>query len=139
MWERYPGGNWGYLNLNSSTLAPAPEGAVATMRYEMLREGAQECEARILIEGVLGDAALKNRLGTDLVKECEATLDERRVCLWRSLIQYQSGPSYRQDVNGWREGGWVTGYLWFLGSGWQERSARPFGLAGEVQKRPAVK
>ena len=29
----------------------------------------------------------------------------------------------------------VTGSVWFLGSGWQERSERLFTLAGEVERK----
>ena len=133
-WQRYPAANWGYLNVNSSVLAPAPDGPVATMRFEMLREGIQECEALIAIERALTDADLKKALSEDLVRRCEEALDERRRCLWRSFITWQSGPKYSHDVRSWRGRGQITGYTWFLGSGWQERSEKLYALAGEVAR-----
>ena len=57
VWERFPGSNWGYLNCDSAVLAPGPEGAIATVRYEVLREGLQECGARVAIEQALIDQA----------------------------------------------------------------------------------
>ncbi len=41
-----------------SIVAPGPAGAVATVRYEMLREGIQEAEARILLEQALASQKL---------------------------------------------------------------------------------
>ena len=131
VWERWPGANWGYLNCNSSTLAPAPEGAVATMRYEMLREGLQECEARVAIEQALVDPALKGRLGDDLAARCADALLERQKAFWRSMCSMQSGPLAPHDVLSWR-GAVITGHLWLVGSPWQQRSETIYSLAGEV-------
>ena len=39
-WERFPGSDWANLNINSSALAPGPDGPVSTQRFESLREGA---------------------------------------------------------------------------------------------------
>ena len=50
---RYPENHWRGLNIASWFLAPGPGGPVGTARLENLREGVQECEARILIEGAL--------------------------------------------------------------------------------------
>jgi hypothetical protein len=132
VYERYPGGNWGYLNPNCAALAPGPDGPVATMNFEALREGGQECEAVIELEDALTDKAKKERLGEALAKRCEDALNGRRAAMWRSLAQWQSGAKYDFEAISWRERGTVTGYTWFLGSGWQERSERLYALAGEV-------
>ena len=53
---RYPESDWNQLNLNAATealLAPGPDGAVTTERFEAIREGMQECETRIFIEKAL--------------------------------------------------------------------------------------
>jgi len=134
VWERYPGSNWGYLNCDSSTLAPGPAGPVATARFEALREGVQECEAVILIERALTDKALTAKLGEDLAARCQQGLDERRLAMWRSLSAWQSGADYRHEPTSWRAVGSVIGYRWFLGSGWQQRSEKLYALAGEVAK-----
>jgi hypothetical protein len=44
--ERYPWSNWWTLNMRCTVLAPGPEGAVATHRFEQFREGVQQSEAR---------------------------------------------------------------------------------------------
>ena len=74
---RYPESDWDQLNMNCATealLSPGPNGANSTERFELLREGAQDCEVRIAIErAILGgklDAALANR--------CKQVLDERQ-------------------------------------------------------------
>ena len=56
-YERYPWSIWGNLELRSLVLAPGSDGAVATNRFEALREGVQECEARIYLESALCDEA----------------------------------------------------------------------------------
>jgi len=137
VWERYPGSNWGYLNCNSSTLAPGPDGPVATTRYEALREGVQECEALIAVEAALLDAAARAKLGDDLAARCEAALKERNNAMWRSVISWQSGPIPRLDVTSWRENPSPTGETVYLTGGWQARSATLFRLAGEVRKKLA--
>jgi len=77
---RHPRSTWDQLNMDRGTeyfLAPGPDGPVPTERFEMLREGVQECEARIFIEKALIDKAKSTRLGAELVKRCQETLDER--------------------------------------------------------------
>jgi len=139
VWERYPLSDWMMLNVSSSMLAPGPDGPVATMRLEALREGAQECEARILLEDALMDKAKAGKLGADLAKQCQDLLDARGLAMWRELSIWQSGPLYSHEVTSWRSRAAVTGNVWFLSSGWQERSEKIFTLAGEVEKKLAGK
>ena len=139
VWERYPGADWGYLNANCSVLAPGPDGAVSTLRFEALREGQQECEAIIVLEQALGDKALAERLGPELAKRCQSVLDERRQVMWKSLGLWQSGAIYSHEVTSWRERTGPTGYTWFLGSLWQDRSERLYSLAGEVARKLPAK
>ena len=138
VWERWPGGNWGYLNCDSSTLAPAPEGAVATMRYEELREGLQECEARVAVEQATSDAAMKKRLGDEFVLKCQDLMLDRQRAFWRSVTSMQSGPRANHDMLAWRDS-LITGHTWLVGSGWQERSEKLFNLASDVEKKLAGK
>ena len=67
--SRYPHSSRRNLDLFSSTFAPGPDGPVATQRFEALREGIQESEARIYIEKALTDEALLAKLGDDLAKQ----------------------------------------------------------------------
>lgn len=135
VWERFPGGNWGYLNANSSVLAPGPDGAVATMRFESLREGAQEAEAIITLEEALGDKAAVERMGPELAEQCKQVLDERRLCMWKSLAIWHSGAGSGHEATSWRGQPGISGYVWYLGSGWQNRTQELFRLAAEVSRK----
>jgi hypothetical protein len=100
---RYPESSWNQLNLQrccEALLAPGPNGAIPTVRYEMVREGIQECEARIFVEKALVDPALRPRLDADLAKSCEKLLDERAKRIWcgtRQVDRYLGG-----DPRAWR-------------------------------------
>jgi hypothetical protein len=59
-----------YRSLTAAITVPGPEGALATLRFENLREGIQMTEARITIE-----KALKQQTATgDLKARCESAL-----------------------------------------------------------------
>jgi hypothetical protein len=96
-------------------LYPGPDGAVPTVRYELVRENIQECEARMFLERLL--TAKPCPLSDDLARECQAVLDERTR--WHRL-----------------------GYSWVFPdmtlawpySGWESRSARLFEAAEEAAK-----
>jgi hypothetical protein len=136
-YERFPGANWGYLNPNCAALAPGADGPVATMNFEALREGGQECEAVIELEDATTDKAKRDRLGEPLAKRCDDVLTARRTAYWRSVALYHSGPKYDFEASSWRERGTATGYVWFLGSQWQTRSQELYTLAGEVVRKLA--
>ncbi|MCP4783681.1 MAG: DUF4091 domain-containing protein [Fuerstiella sp.] len=138
--DRYPQSLWRNLDIRASLLAPGPTGPVATVRYEFLREGVQECEARIVIEQALTDEALRRKLGTDLASRCQTLLDERQICLWKaqglSDKEIQSmgtvnNPGRSLDTRGRTAGG----NEWFINSDWQERTEDLFVAAAEVTKR----
>jgi hypothetical protein len=112
---RYPGTSWNQLNLNCSTtavLAPGPKGAIATVRFEMLREGIQESEARIFIEKALINPEHRKKLGDEKAKQIQDLLD-LRTRLFRTACQ--------------------TSWNWYAGTGWIERAKLLFAAAAEVQ------
>ena len=136
IYERYPDSSWRNLVIPEALLAPGPNGPVATDRLEAFREGVQECEARIVIEEALAAEALRARLGPELAGRCEQYLHDRHMMMWLSLSSLQLYPGkwtpyYAKD---WRGKTNVAGSSWFLSSGWQERSAELFALAGEVSR-----
>ena len=47
---------------------PGPDGAVATVQFEMLREGIQLCEAMLFLRKVLGEPASRARIGDELAR-----------------------------------------------------------------------
>jgi len=130
--DRYPQSLWRNLDVKSCILAPGPEGAVPTTRYEHFREGLQECEARIAIEkAIMADEA---RLGPDLVGRCRELLKERQHAAWREAVKDEEFLS----ANGFADMVWYRQdevcYQWFLNSNWQERTERLYALAGEVAR-----
>ena len=102
-------------------LAPGPDGPVSTARFEMFREGLQECEARLLIEAILNDAGKRAILDAALVKECEELLAERDQFMSLSVF-YSRGYGYGE---GWK---------WYESSGWEDRAYDLFVCAGKVAK-----
>ena len=137
--SRYPHSVWRNLNIPWCLLAPGEGGAVATHAFEAFREGRQECEARIFVEKALADPALRGRLGEALAARCEKLLTERTYFLLKACTNLQlQGLHYTMARPIVRENS-MAGHAWFVGSGWQERSAELYMLAGEVDRRLAVK
>jgi hypothetical protein len=113
--NRYPESIRIAREITTGWLAPGPDGAVSSVRFEMCREGIQELEARIFIEkNVLADAGGRARVGEELARRCEKILDERDTP-W---------PLMSWGANGIA--------VWYPASGWQERSGKLFALAAEV-------
>ena len=164
VYHRYPDANWRNLDIENWLLAPALEGPVATARLENLREGVQECEARILIEHALLDLAKRKQLGDELAQQCRELLDERQRAMWRTIWSNEAELNSLDVIHArhpieaiWHAltkekgkelpGYWdgiarkmrseeeAKGRVWFAASGWQARNQRLFALAGEVEER----
>jgi hypothetical protein len=139
VYDRYPWSCWPNLELCCSLLAPGPDGPVPTAHFEQMREGVQECEARVFIEQALVDPARREKLGPDLAKRCQTLLDERVLSDLRGVAEYKTGPhAYSAPYTWWFQNG-VAGHAWKQSSGWRQRSAAIFALAGEVEKKLAAK
>jgi hypothetical protein len=121
--NRYPDSAHGQTTLANSTaalLAPGPDGALSTVRFEVLRLGIQEAEARIFIEQALADDAARTKMGPELAKVCEDLLDERLHLFLKTQVK-KPGPD--------------ADFFWFAErSGWQDRSERLFTTAGQVAR-----
>ncbi len=134
--DLYPHSAWRNLDIPWCVLAPGPTGPASTHHFEAMREGIQECQARIAIEAALTDEASRQKLPAELVGRCEELLVERTHFMLKAISHLQinnewgnlTGPSPICRQIG------VTGHRWFAGSGWQERSERLYALAGEVEK-----
>jgi len=140
--DRWPQAYWHSLNVGDFLLGAAPAGPVGTARLEVLREGLQECEARIAIEAALTDEAAKAKLGPDLAARAQKILDERQRALWLAKGATEEDlalPDFRQKFWDMWLKKWDSskGNAWFLASGWQKRTARLFATAGEVERKLA--
>lgn len=110
----FPESGWAQLNLDNAAtfvVTPGPDGALPTVRFEMIRAAAQQVEARIFIEKALLDPASRAKLGEERSARVQKLLDERT-----QAIIYATR-------NGW---------LWFLSSGWQARDDALFTAVAEV-------
>ncbi len=139
---RYAKTQWRNLNIRLSVFSPGKDGAISTQRFEMLREGIQECEARIFIEKALTDENLRAKLGEELAKKSQAVLDERIVPMRMgasTLACAGAWTSYAYIDNTWWQAPGVMGYYWYVGSGWQERSEKLYSAAAEVAEKLEVK
>jgi hypothetical protein len=130
--ERYPQSNWRNLDIYTALLAPTEKGVAVTTRYEDLREGVQECEARVVVERAVTDEALRGKLGDDLAARCEKALEEHLRAL--QLLRGWTGKTVPHCLSSGTE----MGVAWFLSSGWEERAERLFALAGEVERATGI-
>ncbi len=122
-------GSWntrmGFLvhNNSPSFIEPGPEGAglVPTVRFEMLREGLQETEARVVIERAIAEG----RLGETLEQEAKELLSK----LYR--IRYREG-NFRASDGGLRsfraESHWAVAEY----PRWMELTLQLYAMAARV-------
>ena len=131
VFDRYPKASWRNLNINVALLGAGPEGPVATARFEALREGIEECEARIVIEQALSDGTLPDNLAV----RCRELIAERNRAIVMGLSPHKAEGFLTAAASGrihdWQDSGNV-GYYWYLTSNWQERSERLYDAAAEV-------
>jgi len=123
---RYPESDWSQLNLDRGTeviLAPGPRGAMPTENFEQIRQGLQECQARIFIEKAL----LARTLDPELARRCQDLLDLRTFHL-RGLGA--SGGAGSHEALG---GQMIN--VWYEGSGSAGRAEKLYAAAAEVAAR----
>jgi len=132
---RYLKSYWNNLNIMIYLLARGRKGPVATARFEMMREGIQECEARIFIERALTDKTLRAKLGEELATRCQDVLDERARFIRRGISTYVASGHYQDwamHTSSWWTAPGVFGSHWYISSGWEDRAEKLFSAAAEV-------
>lgn len=126
--NRYQQSNLSQLSLDTSSTAvlhPGPSGALSTIRFENIREGVQECEAKIFIEKALLDRDSRAGMG-----EKAAVYEELLKKRIRALRDSSQPPKGKVDA----------GWDWFASrSGWQDRTESIFAAAAEISKTPGVR
>jgi hypothetical protein len=121
---RYPKSMWRNLMILTTLLAPGKDGAIRTARYELIREGVQECEARIFIEKALVDPKLRAKLGSELADEAQKVLDERGEMLRKAIAGGVGGVQFNCPDQ--------EAYDAYLAAGWQGLSGKLYGTAARV-------
>jgi hypothetical protein len=100
---RYPP-SWDQLQVDitaENVTSPGPNGALPTERFENMREGMQEMEARAFVEKAVITPALRAKLGEELAKKCQQVLDERH---WRVYTAWGSSTAFElADAEPFRE------------------------------------
>jgi hypothetical protein len=99
-------------------LSQGPQGALSSVRFEMLREGIQEAEARIFLER----AILDGRLDSVLAARCQTVLDERAMALVWARDGSADSPA---------------GWLGFAGPGHRDRTLRLYEAAASCNRSSA--
>ena len=123
---RYPESGWRNLDIRMSMLAPGKDGAVTTTRYEMFREGLQECETRLFLE----EALLHKKVSGELAKRCRTVLDARTRVLDDLDRARKREVSYEQkDVI----------FEKFVDADWQKLTDDLYGVAAEVAAKLGAK
>jgi len=139
--ERYPESHWRNLVIRTWALAPGPAGPCSTYRFEAMKEGLVDDEARIQIEKALTTPDLRMKLGEETAQRCQQHLDERLGLMWymMSNLQMHAGgaDSGVQYATGWRYATGPYGQVWYIGSGWQQRAESLYKLAAEVAEKLA--
>ncbi|MCX7591711.1 MAG: hypothetical protein N2255_08795, partial [Kiritimatiellae bacterium] len=93
--HRYPRfSDWSQLVVRTGFLACGPDGALPSVHFEALREGIQDCEARIYLEKALLEESKRARLGETLTARVKSVLDYRT---WM-LAQHCSDESWYFDA-----------------------------------------
>ncbi len=139
--DRYPHSYWHSMNITGWLLAPGSDGPVGTARLETFTEGVQECEARIAIEKVLTNEKLRAQLGSNLAEKAQWILDERQIALWKGRGADDAAMSnglvaaYRDLMAMQKTWDAKAGNDWFVASGWQDRNAQLYAVAGEVASK----
>ena len=139
---RYPKSSW--LQLDSVItcwVPPGPDGAMHTGKLQMLREGLQENEARILLENALVTPTLKAKLPPELAAQCDRVL-QGRIRSLAVALERQGGAGFLRAyayLDGYNPGDYngqdpAIFHQWFMASGWQERSRQLLDTAAEVEK-----
>lgn len=79
--------------------APGPRGAIATVQYEMLREGIQDTEAMLFLRRVLDDGGSRARLDDALARRCRSVMEEM-LCAFETGARFspQGGADVRRHV-----------------------------------------
>lgn len=141
---RYPKSFWRQLDMMVPCLVPpGPDGAMATGKLEMMREGLQETEARIFLESVLTDPARQRKLPDALAARARQVLAERVRALVVGLERQQIA-GFTNRMVPWLDGYGAGDYRgnkaaisrqWYMASGWQERSEKLYSLAAEVAEK----
>ncbi|MBM4030679.1 MAG: hypothetical protein FJ291_02715 [Planctomycetes bacterium] len=108
---------------HGALLFPGKDGPLATVRFEAMRLGIQEAEARIFIEKALDNGATRAKLGEELATRAQGLLDQRVLKIISAKQDYSPMFSYGTDAS------WLD-----YAAGAVERARALYALAAQVSR-----
>ena len=137
---RFPKSAWRMLDIENNLIEKGANGPVATTRLENMREGMQECEARVFIDKALLDPVKRAKLSEPLAKQCQDLLDERWRNLRRSLSTLRVSDSTGRK---WHRAPFalllrfspILGNFWYVSTDWEDQTVRLYELAAQVEAK----
>jgi hypothetical protein len=124
LFGRYPKSMWRNLDIQATLLGQGPDGALPTARFEMLREGLQECQARIFIERTLRDEKALAAIDKDLAARCQNLLDERTAMIRKCISGGWRGMQFNCLS--------AADYENYAEADWQQHSAKLYKAAADL-------
>ena len=119
-----------YRRCPRSLIAPGPDGPIGTVRYEMLREGLQELEARIMIERALLAQGVKG----PAARNCTNVLLERlRVRLKDGTYKPSPGDYAHKEKQTEMDG------VWGIAPNWQDLTKKLYDAAFQAARAAGLK
>jgi hypothetical protein len=109
---------------HGSLLFPGARGALATVRFEALRMGVQEAEARVAVEKAIRDTTTRAAIGDELAARARALLDERVRAIVHAKRDWHSRYSNATEAS------WLQ-----YAHDSQERARRLYRAAAEISGR----
>jgi hypothetical protein len=104
----------------SALLAPGESGPISTVRFEVFREGLQECEAYHVVKRALDNNDSRTKLGEALEKKSREILAE--INKYRD---FAGRGEWSAEGEGWK---------WYTSTDWETRTLKLYTCAGEVMR-----
>jgi len=135
--NRFPKTSWRMLNMLTAVLSAGKDQPVATARFEILREGLQETEARIFVEDALIDPTKRAKLGETFADQCQRLLDDRTRNAFRAIstLKAKKKSSFCYTGDSWWNNPPFLGNCWFCGTPWQADTIELYETAAKVAEK----
>ena len=102
---------------------------MSTVVFENIREGLQECEARIFIE----KAVLDKKLGAEMTDRWQKIDAERIKVMHMALVDHMLAGFYRERSSGWWQSPGKLSNQWYLTLDRKMLAEKLYSMAADVQ------